>query len=131
MLAVPLQADVTGGGVLALVVTFLLVGLFYAVTLHLAATFFVGEVPTQLAAKAAVAPTVVSLLLQRYGREAVGGVSADLGVAVVVLATLAADAIAISAVYRLSWRPTAALTLLHFAFATVLGIALVNLVGFA
>ncbi len=129
MLGVPLQADPTGGGLLALVVTFLLTAAFYAVTLHLAATFFVGDVPTQLAVKAAVGPAAVSLLLQRYGREAVAGVSPDLGVALVVAATLVADAIAISAVYRLSWRPTTALTLLHFAFAAVLGVALSNLFG--
>jgi len=126
----PLQADATGGGLLALAVTFLLTALFYAVTLHLAATFFIGDVPSQLAAKAAPAPAAVSLLLGRYGVEGVGPVSPSLGVAVVLVATLVADGIAISTVYRVSWRPTTALTLLHLAFAAVLGVALNNIFGF-
>jgi len=148
-----LQTDVTGGGVLALVVTLAVAWLFYAVTLHLAATFFIGEVPSQRAAYAGAVPAVVSILLGRWGIEEVGFVSPSLGVAVVsillgrwgieevgfvspslgvavvLVATLVADAIAISSVYRISWRPTAALTLLHLAFATVLGVALNNVFG--
>ena len=121
--------DPTGGGPLAVVVTLLIAWVFYAVTLHLAATFFIGDVPSQRAATAGAAPAVVSILLGRWGLEGVAFVSPSLGVAVALLATLVADAIAISAVYRISWRPTAALTLLHLAFAAVLGIALNNIFG--
>ncbi|QIO21209.1 hypothetical protein [Haloarcula sp. JP-L23] len=120
--------SLTGGGVLAVVVTLLLTWLFYAVTLHLAATFFIGDVPSQLAAKTAVVPAVVSLLLQQWGVES-GIVSPSLGVLVVVAATLLADGIAISSVYRLSTRSTAPLVALHFAFAAVLGFALNNIFG--
>lgn len=123
--------NLTGGGVLAFVVTLLLAWLFYAVTLHLAATFFIGEVPTQRAAAAGAAPAVVSVLLRRWGVEGIGFVSPSLGVAVVLLVTLVADALAISSVYRVSWRPTAALTGLHFAFAAVLGFAVNNIFGLA
>jgi len=119
----------TGGGPLAIVVTFLVVVAFYAFTLHLAATFFIGDVPSQRAAKAAVAPAAVSLLLQRWGQTA-GVVSADLGVLVTVLATLVADLIAISFVYRLRWSSATPLLLLHFGFAALLGVALNNLFGF-
>jgi hypothetical protein len=121
--------DPTGGGPLAVVVTFLVAWLFYAVTLHLAATFFIGEVPSQRAAAAGTAPAVVSILLGRWGVEAVGFVSPSLGVAVVVVVTLLVDAVAISSVYRISWVPTAALVALHFAFAAVLGFALNNVFG--
>lgn len=121
--------DPTGGGPLAVVVTFLVAWLFYAVTLHLAATFFIGEVPSQRAAAAGTAPAVVSILLGRWGVEAVGFVSPSLGVAVVVVVTLFVDAVAISSVYRISWAPTAALVALHFAFAAVLGFALNNVFG--
>ncbi|MEF8851359.1 MAG: hypothetical protein V5A44_05200 [Haloarculaceae archaeon] len=121
--------DPTGGGVLAVVVTFLVAWVFYAVTLHLAATFFIGDVPSQRAAYAGAAPAAVSILLSRWGLEGVAFVSPSLGVAVVLLATLVADAIAISSVYRVSWKPTAALTLLHLAFAAVVGIALNNVFG--
>ena len=116
-------------GLVPLLVTFLVAWAFYAVTLHLAATFFIGDVPSQRAASAAPAPALVSLLLQRYGQTA-GIVSPSLGVLVTVVATLVADAIAISFVYRLKWGSTLPLVLLHFAFAAVLGVALNNLFGF-
>ena len=118
--------SLTGGGVLAVVVTLLLTWLFYAVTLHLAATFFIGETPTQLAAKAAIVPAIVSMLLQQWGVSS-GLVSPSLGVLVVVVATLVADGIAISLSYRLSTSSTAPLVALHLAFAAVLGFALNNI----
>jgi len=109
--------DITGGGPLALVVTFLLAALFYAVTLHLAATFFIGDVPSQLAATVAPVPAVISLLLQQWGP------------AVVIPVTLLGDGLAVAYVYELAPKPATALTLLHFAFASVLGLALGNLLG--
>ena len=118
----------TGGGVLAVVVTLLLTWLFYAVTLHLAATFFIGDTPTQLAAKAAILPAIVSLLLQQWGVQS-GLVSPSVGVLVVVVATLLADGVGISLSYRLSTRSTAPLVALHLAFAAVLGFALNNIFG--
>jgi len=121
--------SLTGGGLLAVVVTLLVTWLFYAVTLHLAATFFIGDVPSQLAAKAALAPAVVSILLGRWGTTGVGPVSPSLGVGILLLLTLVADGIAISYSYRLSTRSTAPLVVLHLAFATVLGFALNNIFG--
>lgn len=109
--------------------TFLGVWVFYAVTLHLAATFFIGEVHSQRAAYTGAVPAIVSLLLQRYGVASVGIVSPELGVGIVVIATVLADAVAIARVYDLPRRATVALTLLHVAFATALGIALANLFG--
>ena len=126
----PLQADPTGGGLAAVFVTFLIASLFYAVTLHLAATFFIGDVPSQRAAYVGPVPAVVSILLGRYGVESVGFVSPSLGVLIVVGATLLADGIAISVSYRISAKPAAALTALHFAFAAILGFALNNIFGF-
>ncbi|ELZ29224.1 hypothetical protein C475_03369 [Halosimplex carlsbadense 2-9-1] len=126
----PLQTDPTGGGIFAVVVTFLLTAAFYAVTLHLAATFFIGDVPSQRAAYVGPVPAAVSILLGRYGVESIGFVSPALGIVIVLLATLVADAIAISVSYRVSWRPAAILTALHFAFAAVLGFALNNIFGF-
>ncbi|QSG11209.1 putative membrane protein [Halapricum desulfuricans] len=123
-----LQAS-PGRGLVALLAAFVVATLFYAVTLHLAATFFLGTVPTQKAATVAPAPALVSVLLGRYGLERVGFISQRLGVLIVVVATLSADALVISRVYDLDVVPMAILTLLHFAFAAVLGIALANLFG--
>lgn len=119
----PLQADVTGGGLLALVVTFLLTSLFYAFTLHLAATFFIGDVPSQRAAYVGPVLAAVSMLLQQYG------LNSSLLVGVAILATLAADLLAVSFVYRLKLRSAIPLVLLHFGFAALLGVALGNLLG--
>ncbi|WP_225332776.1 DUF7473 family protein [Halomicrobium urmianum] len=119
----PLQAGLPGPGLVALVVTALVTWLFYAVTLHLAATFFIGDVPTQPAAAAAVAPAVVSLLLQQYA-------GSGLLILVSVVATVAVDFAAVSYAYRLEWRSTAPLVALHVAFATILGYALNNIFGF-
>ncbi|WP_254824183.1 DUF7473 family protein [Haloglomus halophilum] len=126
---VPLQS-VTGGGPLAVIVTFLLTWLFYAFTLHLAATFFIGDVPSQKAATAAALPAVVSILLQQYGvAGGAFGVGPSLLAGVTIVATLLADGIAISTVYRLRARSTAPLVALHFGFAAVLGVALANVFG--
>jgi len=126
---VPIQS-LTGDGLLAVVVTFLLLSAFYAVTLHLAATFFIGDVPSQRAASVGPVPAAVSILLQRYGLGGGAfGVGPSVLVGVAVAVTLVADLLAISAVYRLRLRSAIPLALLHFAFATVGGIALANLFG--
>lgn len=119
----PVQVDATGGGPLAVVVTFLLVSAFYAVTLHLAASFFIGEVPTQRAATVGPVLAAVSLLLGRYG------LNRPSLVLVVVVAMLGADLLAVSVVYRLSLRSATPVVLLHFAFAVLLGFASANLLG--
>ena len=129
----PAQA-ITGPGLLAVVVTFLLVSLFYAVTLHLAATFFIGDVPSQRAAYVGPVPAAVSMLLGRYGVGeplTVGSVviGTSLLVGVAILVTLAADLLAVSAVYRLKLRSAVPLVLLHFGFSAVLGVALANIFG--
>jgi hypothetical protein len=127
--SIALQGGIAGGGPLAVVVTFALLSVFYAVTLHLAATFFIGDVESQKAAYVGPVPAAVSILLGQYGLQAIGFVSQSLGVAIVLVMTLIADALAIARVYDLSVGPTAALTALHVAFAAVLGFALNNLFG--
>lgn len=117
------QADLTGGGLFALLVTFLLASLFYAVTLHLAATFLLGDVPSQRAAYVGPVPAAVSILLQQYG------LADSRLVLVVIAATLLADLFAVSFVYRLTFRSAVPLVLLHFGFAAALGVALGNLLG--
>lgn len=110
--------DPTGGGPVALVVTVLLATGFYALTLHLAALFFVGDVPTQRAVMAAPVPAVTSILLQQWGPE------------VVIPVTLLGDFLAVRYSYDLSSRAAVALTLLHFAFAVALIVPLNNIFGF-
>ena len=117
-------------GLVPLLVTFLVAWAFYALTLHLAATFYIGEVPSQRAAYAALVPAATSILLGQYGQAGIGPLTASTAAGLAILVTLVADAVSISFVYRLKWRSTAPLVLLHFAFAAVLGVALNNLFGF-
>ncbi|MFB6201620.1 MAG: hypothetical protein ABEI98_06385 [Halorhabdus sp.] len=130
VLGLPAQIGPIGGDLAVLLAVFVAVSLFYALTLHLAATFFLGDVPSQWAASVGPVPAAVSILLGRYGIESVGFVSRGLGVLIVVVTTLCADGLAIARVYDLPRRETVVLTLLHFAVGTVLGFALANLFGF-
>ncbi|MEF8773383.1 MAG: hypothetical protein V5A23_02845 [Halobacteriales archaeon] len=107
----------TGGGALAVLGTIVVTALFYAATLHLAAVFFLGDVPLRKALAVGAAVAVASLVAGRWGP------------AVSLPATLAADAAAVLLVYDRGARAAAALVALHFAFATILGVALVNLLG--
>ena len=109
--------------------TFLLTAAFYAFTLHLAATFFIGDVPSQRAAYAAPVPALVSILLGEYGQSGVFGIGPDLLVGVALVVALLADLAAVSVAYRLKLRSAVPVVVLHFAFAAVLGIALGNLLG--
>jgi hypothetical protein len=111
------SVDVTGGGPLALVVTFLLAVVFYALTLHLAAMFLLGDVPTQYAARAAVVPAAVSFALQGWGP------------AVTLAVTLLGDVLAVRWSYDLHWQPAVVLALLHCAFFVGLFVPLNNLLG--
>ncbi|MFC7234950.1 DUF7473 family protein [Halosegnis marinus] len=128
MTLLPLQS-IAGGGLLALVVTFLVTTLFYAVTLHLAATFFIGDVPSQRAAYAAPVPAAVSILLQQYGRGNFLGIDPSLLVGLTIAATLVADLLAVSFAYRLKLKSAVPVVALHFAFAVGLGFALANLLN--
>jgi hypothetical protein len=118
-LSTPLQSvDPTGGGPVALVVTLLVATVFYAITLHLAAVFFVGDVATQRAVVAAPVPAITSILLQQWGPE------------VVIPVTLLGDFLAIRYSYKLPITSSVALTALHFAFSVALIIPLNNIFGF-
>jgi hypothetical protein len=110
--------DPTGGGPFALLVTLLVATAFYAITLHLAAVFFVGDVATQRAVMAAPVPAITSILLQQWGPE------------VVIPVTLLGDFLAIRYSYKLPLRSSVALTALHFAFSVALIIPLNNIFGF-
>ncbi|RRJ28276.1 DUF7473 family protein [Halocatena pleomorpha] len=111
-----LQIDPISSGLFAYVVTFLAAWVFYAVTLHLAALYVVGDTPHQRAALAGVAPAVVSLSIQPFSP-----------LAAVVLA-LASDAAAIYVVYKLRKRGTALLALAHYTVAIIFGVALFNII---
>lgn len=115
-MGVVLQVDPTGWGPFAYVVTFLIAWVFYAVTLHLAALYVLGDTPHQRAALAGAVPAVVSLVIQPYSPL------------VAVVLALLSDAAAIHVVYKLNRRGTALLALAHYTIAVIFGFALFNII---
>jgi hypothetical protein len=110
------QIDPAAGPPLAILGTVLLAALFYGVTAHLAARYVLGSVPPVPAAGVGVVLAGTALLLRSFGP------------APVIVVSLAMDVIAIKRFYALDWRPTAVVTLAHYALSAILGITLFNLV---
>lgn len=113
------QVTPAGGGPLAYAGTFLLATAFYALTVHLAARYVLGDVPLRRALAVGTVPAATTLLLQQYGP------AASIAVAVV------ADALAIHAVYRIRVSLTAAVTVIHYTVSVLLGLTLFNLLRLA
>lgn len=111
------QLDPVAGGPLAIAGTLVVTALFYSLTLHVAARYVLGDAPIQRAFVVGPMLAVAALLLQRWGP------------AVVIATTLALDAFAISAIYRLSWRKTALVAIVHYTVAVIAGITIFNLVA--
>ncbi|USZ67121.1 hypothetical protein NGM10_10305 [Halorussus salilacus] len=103
--------------VVALIGTFLIAVLFYAVTAHIAARYVLGSVPIGRALAVGVVPAVVSFALQAYHP-----------IYVIPLAA-GADFFAIRAVYRLRYRTTGLVALAHYTVSAILGITIYNLVA--
>ncbi|MFC6961696.1 DUF7473 family protein [Halocatena marina] len=115
-MGLPMQADASGAGLLAYLVTFLIAWVFYAATLHLAALYVIGDTPHQRATLAAAVPAFVSLFIQQYEPL------------VVIPILFLTDAVAIHFVYQLYARMTLVLTLAHYAIAAIIGFALYNII---
>jgi hypothetical protein len=113
----PLQVDPATGGPLALFGTFVLAAVFYSITLHIAARYVLGDAPVGRAFYVGVLLALVAVLLQRRGP------------AVVIAATVTFDAFLISAIYRLSWKSTALVTVIHYTVSVLVGITIYNLIA--
>ena len=113
----PLQVEPAAGGVLAFVGTFLFGWAFFTFTAQIAATFFLGDVPWRRAVVVGLVPAVVNLALIRYQ------------VALILAIALVADFVAIHMVYRVRYRTTALVTLLHAAASIALSVPLTYLIG--
>jgi hypothetical protein len=111
---VPLQADVFGGGPLALGITFLVATLFSAVTLHLAALWVLGDEPHQNAVKAAPVPVVIAMLFSRYNPALIAAFSFAGAVAAVRYA------------YSLTTKGAVLVSVFYFAVSTIFSFAFAN-----
>ena len=110
------QLDPATGPPLAVLGTFLVAAGFYALTAHLAARYVLGTVPVRPALGVGVVLAAVALALRSFGP------------APVIAASLAADVAAIKGLYRLAWRQTALVAVVHYTVSAILGITLFNLV---
>ena len=111
---VPLQAELVGGGPLALVVTFLVATLFSAVTLHLAALWTLGDEPHQNAVKAAPVPVVIAMLFSQYNP------------ALMAALAFAGALAAVRYAYGLTTRGAALVSVFYFAISTIFAFAFAN-----
>ncbi len=106
---------------LAVLGTVLIAVVFYGLTAHLAARYVLGDVQIE---NGLIVGAVVGVVI-------VGGVQllgTGVGLAVVFVAALVADFIAIERVYDTSRRLAAAITVVHFTISVLLGVALGSLV---
>lgn len=110
------QLDPASGPPTAVVGTFLLAALFYALTAHLAARYVLGSVPVLPAVGVGLVLAAVALLLRSFGP------------APVIVASLAVDVAAIKTFYGLEWRDTALVTVGHYTLSALIGVGLFNLV---
>lgn len=117
MVLPPIQIDPAARGPIAFLGTFLVAAVFYSLTLHIAARYVLGDVPIKRAFVVGVVLAGAAMLLQQYGP------------AIVIVTTLGLDAFAISAVYRLSWKSTAFVAVIHYTVAVIAGITVFNLVA--
>ncbi|AAG20366.1 hypothetical protein VNG_2244H [Halobacterium salinarum NRC-1] len=88
--------------------------LLFGFTAHAAATYILGEVPWKRGFLVGVAPAVVTLVLVRFNPL------------LIVAVGLAADAAAVRAVYRIRYRTTAFVVVMHYtvSLAVVLLVAI-------
>ncbi len=114
---VPLQADLVGGGLLAIAITFVVTTVVYAVTLHLAALWVLGDAPHQRAVAVAPVPAALSILFSPYG------------FAVVLPISFVGAAVAIRQVYRLTTGSALLLAVVHLLFAAVFALAFGSVFG--
>jgi hypothetical protein len=112
-----LQIEPATAGPLAFLGTLLVFTALYGTTLHIAARYVLGDVPVKRAFAVGAALALASLLLQRYGP----------GITLAV--TIALDVFLISAIYRLSWRRTALVAIVHYTVTVIVGFTLYNLIA--
>lgn len=97
--------------------SFLVVGLGFCLTLHIAARYVLGDVPAKKAL-AGFVPAVIVFSLTLTGRPIPAAALA-----------LVADVIVIQSVYSIPYRRAGLVTIVHFTVSFLLSFALQNLIA--
>lgn len=105
---VALQVAPEPGTPLAFLGTYVATALFFSLTAHLAARYVLGDVPPARALVVGAVLALVAVALVRFPPP------------VILLAALVVDFLAIRTVYRLAYRTTALVTVVHYT-VTLLG----------
>lgn len=108
------QLDPAAGGPIAYLGTFLLATLFYAVTLHIAARYVLGDVRLRRAFTVAPLLGLFSLVLRQAGPALTAAI------------TVAVAYVAIHVVYDLSHRLTVLVAVVYYTVALLFGLVVVN-----
>ncbi|MFC6837125.1 DUF7473 family protein [Halomarina ordinaria] len=113
----PVLQDVvpTAGGPLAVLGTFVVLTLLFALTAHIAARYVLGDVPYSRALLVGPVPAGVTLLLQQYPTWAM------------ILVGLVGDFLAIRLVYRVRAKLGTLITVVHYAVTVILSLTVTNL----
>jgi hypothetical protein len=93
--------------------------LLFGFTAHAAATFVLGDVPWKRAFLVGLAPAVVTVALVRFDPL------------LIVAVGLAADFAAVHAVYRVRYRTTAFVVVMHYTVSLALVLLVANLLALA
>jgi hypothetical protein len=110
----PLQSVPESGGPLAFLGTFVLTALFFGLTAHIAARYVLGDVPVRRALVVGVVPAVAVTALIRFPPV------------VIIPAALLGDFLALRAVYRLRYRTTALVAIVHYTVSVLLAVVVGN-----
>ncbi|WP_122088137.1 DUF7473 family protein [Halalkalicoccus subterraneus] len=105
------------GALFTLATTFLVIGLGFCLTLHIAARYALGDVPVRNAL-AGLVPAVVVFSLTLAGRPLPAAAIA-----------IIAEVIVVKSVYDVSYPRSGFITLVHFTVSFLLGFALQNLLA--
>jgi hypothetical protein len=105
------------GTVPQFIATFVAGWLLFSFTAHAAATYVLGDVPWKRAFVVGLAPAVVTVALVRYNPAIILGVG------------LAADFVAVHAVYRVRYRTTAIVVVMHYVVSLALVLLAANLLA--
>lgn len=110
-----LQVEPVAGGPLAFIGTFLISWAMFTYAAQVAASFFLGDVPWRRAVVVGLVPAIVNVALVRYETL------------LILFVGLVADFVAIRLVYRLRYRTTAAVTVMHVAVSVIFAVVLAYL----
>jgi hypothetical protein len=109
--------DPAAGTVPQFLATFVVGWLLFGFTAHVAATYILGDVPWKRAFVVGLAPAVVTLALVQYNPL------------VIIAVGLAADFVAVHAVYRVKYRTTALVVVMHYVVSLALVLLAANLLA--